>query len=160
MFKTRRQNRYEVLRKTGFLKGEAQTLSQIPFKTPYMKPLVDNRRRDFRNAISRRMTRTQYEKGIRERYDKNGWFDSKGNRSVWAMLREYEHAYVEKHPEWESPWEKRQRKRRDYIKTLEKELAHLPRKPPMTEATKRMLEKQQAEAARHFEYIRKMREGG
>lgn len=139
------------------LKNEAFQLSKVPFSVPYMKPMVEDRLKDYRKALAQRITRSQYEKIIRDTYDKMGWIDSKGNYSPWSMLRDYQDRYRDKHPSYDSPWEKQRKSMKDFVKTLEKQLAKLPERAPMTEATRRNIAKQQAEAAEHFKHIEKRR---
>ena len=157
-FKTRRQRRYEILRKAGFMRSEARDLSRVPLKVPYMKPLIDARAKEYKKAVKEEWTIGQWEDTLKKQYKSSGWLNSKGKSSAWAMLRDYEHAYRAKHPNYDSPWQKRRGQMRDFIKVFEKKLAELPKRPPMTEATRLRIEAQQQEMEQHFKEIKERRE--
>ena len=157
-FKTRRQRRYDTLRKAGFLKFESRDLSRVPFKIPYIKPLVKARAEEYKRAVKEEWTIGRWEDLYKKRYKDNNWLDSKGRPSPWAMLRDYEHDYRVKHPNYDSPWEKRRGAMRDFIKVFEKKLAELPVRPPMSDATRLRIDAQQLEMEQHFRDIDARRE--
>lgn len=134
-FRTRRQHRYKILRATGFLKFEAQELSRVPFKTPYMDVLIRERYKRYQSAIDRKLSNAEWERQIKTMY-----FDSKWRRKtrtgkikydVWAMLRDFEDRYRAKHPSYTSPWEKRRKAWKDFVAKLERTYEKYPRKMPV-----------------------------
>jgi hypothetical protein len=122
-YRTRRQNRYVALRKYGFLKFEAKDLSKVPFKTPYMKPFIKERINLRKTATRQKIGDKEYEATIKELYDIKKWFDRKGNRDVWKMLQEFEEKYKKKHPEYQSPWQKKRKHWKDFVNKVERTLA-------------------------------------
>ena len=157
-FKTRRQARYDTLRKAGFLKFEARDLSRVPFNIPYMRPLIKQRADQYNKAVDDEWTIGQWEKAINKRYHDNQWLDSKGKPSAWALLRDFEHKYRAKYPQYDSPWQKRKSRMRNFIKFTEKKIAQLPQRPPMSEETRLRLEQQQHEMEEQFKYINERRQ--
>ena len=53
MYKTRRQSRYENLRKAGFVGFEARALSRVSPRVPYMLPLMKVRYEEYQRASKR-----------------------------------------------------------------------------------------------------------
>lgn len=133
-FRTRRQNRYRVLRATGFLSFEAKELSKVPFRTPYFDTLIKERHKRYQAAIDRKLTRAEYERQIKTLYFDNKWRSrTKTGRIAydpWKMLRNFEYTYRLKHPEYESPWEKRRKAWKDFIEKLDRTYEKYPRKMP------------------------------
>lgn len=117
-FRTRRQNRYKVLRDNYFLPFEAQALSKVPFNTPYMHRLIMDRRKEARQAIKRNSTRKEWETQIKVKYLQNDWIRGK-RLNPWDYLRNYEDNFKDTHPAYDSPWQKRQRSWRDFLKKTE-----------------------------------------
>jgi len=158
-FKTRRQHRYELLRSYGFLPFEAQALSNVPIKVPYMDSLIKQRYKELRKAVKDKLTKEQWHRKIIDRYKSHDWFEvgKPTKYSPHAMLREFEHTYKQQHPEYESPWKKRRKKFVDFMRTVEKELAEQPKLRAMTMETRQRLQKQAEEADRQFKYIREQR---
>ena len=123
-FRTRRQNRYLLLRNSGFLPYEAQTLSKVPLKVPYMDILIKERFKFKKQAIKDGWTKTKYELRIKDEYRVKGW--TKKNRlgklvaDPWAMFRANEDVYKSKYPSYNSPWVKRQKSFRDFVSIVEK----------------------------------------
>jgi len=123
--RTRRQQRYEILRANGFLAGEAKPLSRIPIATvPYMKPLIRERRGLLREAQRQKVTTAQYEAAIKAIYNKNDFLKrNKLGRLIpdpWAMLHDFEDRYRAKYPAYESPWEKKRRVWVDFVARIER----------------------------------------
>jgi hypothetical protein len=128
---TRRQKVYNALKNVGFLPFEARDITRvsritpsgkrikvrpIPLSVPYVKEMIRERAKEHRAAKAAGVTDTEWIKRIRDRYDENDWYNREGNRSLWPMIREYEDRYRAKHPQYESPGEKRKRKTtRDFI---------------------------------------------
>lgn len=155
-FKTKRQARYEILIKSGFLRFEARTFSAMPLKVPYIDVMLKQRRKELEEAREQKLSRQEFEKQIKQRYIDNDWFEVKHpNRySPHAMLREFEHSYKQKHPEYESPWKKRKKFMKDYIETISKDIVELPSRP-LTGKAKEHKEWMDKEAEKHFRHIRK-----
>lgn len=146
MTKIRRIARYEKLRKVGFLPFEAEPLSKVPFyivvwkgktagqKIPYMERVVRERRKLQTNTLKaareRGLTKIEWGKAwkrkITELYNHNRWLKrNKAGQLVpdpWAMLRDFEDRFKHRTPEYESPWQPRQRDYRKDIAKLEETL--------------------------------------
>lgn len=108
-FRTRRQHRYNrLVTDFKFLPFEARELSKVPFKTPYMRGGIQERRRAYRDAIKEykardmRFTKAEWVEIIREMYIAKDWI-KEGKSDPWQMLRTWEDKYRDKHPEYESP---------------------------------------------------------
>jgi len=125
-FRTRRQERYVALRKKGFLKFEANDLSKVPFSTPYMKALISERNQKHNAASKRKISQTQWEQSIKLMYFDMKWRTKtkSGNikYDVWQMLREFEEQYKQKHPQYQSPWQKKRKGWKDFVSKVEKTL--------------------------------------
>lgn len=126
--KTRRGQRYTILRNAGYCKFEAQPISRVPIKTvPYMKGFIREREDLLRSALQRKTTLRQFEAQIRELYIVNGF--TKRNKlgkvvaDPWAMLHDFEDRYRAKNPSYESPWEKRRRAWGDFMAKIERSIA-------------------------------------
>lgn len=129
-YKTRRQTRYENLDKIGFVGFEARALSRVSPRVPYMLPLMKERYAEYQRAIKRAQRqgltefefRKQWQTHIKRRYIMRGW---KRKSDVWGvtagfrMLKDAERTYKYKHPQYDSPWEKRQKDFRSFISKLE-----------------------------------------
>lgn len=133
-FRTRRQNRYKVLRASGFLPFEAKELSRVAFRVPYMDVMIKERYKRYKAALDRKLSRAEYERQIKTMY-----FDSKWRRRTrtgrfkydpWAMLRDFEHTYRAKFPDYQSPWERRRKAWRNFVAKLEATYEKYPRKMP------------------------------
>jgi len=127
MLKTRRHQRYLGLRKSFFLPFEARPLSRVPSYVPYFKGLIRERRIMVKKAISLGTPARKFEEQVKELYRVNRW--QKKNRAgqivadPWAMLRDFQDKFKDKNPQYDSPWEKRQRNWRDFQSRIEKTLA-------------------------------------
>ena len=138
MYKTRRQNRYENLRKAGFVGFEARALSRVSPRVPYMLPLMKERYVEYQRATKRAQRRgltevefnKQWQTHIKRRYIVKGW---KRRSDVWGvtvgfrMLKDAERGYRYKHPQYDSPWEKRQRQWRDFIAKIDRTYEKYPK---------------------------------
>lgn len=133
-FKTRRQRRYDILRKSGFLPFEARTMSRVPFRVPYMDVMIKERFKGFDEALAKGVSRTGWEKIIKNFYIGNNWRKrtrlGRMKYDPWQMLRDFESKFRAKHPEYESPWEKRRRSWRDFVNKLEKTYQKYPKGMP------------------------------
>lgn len=123
--KTRRQQRYKILRDAGFLPFEARPLSQVPIRTvPYMRDMIRDRQQLFNRAVKAKTSKWKWRDQIKELYAadefmKLDWKD----RLVpdpWQFLRSEEDKFKAKNPAYESPWEKRRRGWRDFLERIEK----------------------------------------
>ena len=126
--KTRRQQRYTILRKAGWLPFEARPLSRVPIRTvPYMKGMIKERQDMFRKAKDMGITIDRWRSQIKELYIINKFVrtDWKGKKVAdpWAFLRDYEDRWKAKNPSYESPWEKRRRTWRGFIERVERTIA-------------------------------------
>lgn len=137
-YKTRRQARYENLRKAGFVNFEARALSRISLKVPYMLPLMKERYAEYQRAIKRAQKQGITEIGfnkqwlthIKRQYIMKGWkyrSDSWGVTVAFRMLKAAEKAYRYKHPQYDSPWEKRQKDFRDFIAKIDRTYEKYPK---------------------------------
>ena len=121
-----RQARYAKLRQNGFLPFEAQPFSRVSFKVPYMPQLIATRASLQARAKREGWSQIKYRVAIKEQYLKKGW--RKRNRAgqivndPWRMLRDYEDRYKSKHPEYESPWVKKQKNWRGFTSKYDRGL--------------------------------------
>jgi len=126
-FRKTREARYAKLFRAGFLGFEARPLSRIPRKVPYMPQLIATRASLKARAKREGWSQARYETYIKEQYRKKGWrkLNRPGTKTVddpWAMLRDYEDRYKDKHPEYNSPWVKRQKRFRDFTSKFDRGL--------------------------------------
>jgi hypothetical protein len=126
-YKTRRENRYAYLRRSGFTKFEARPLSKVPRKiTPYFRATISERKTMMKKAQKMGVTAKQFENQIKELYRAQGWLrKNRVGKTVydpWQMFREAEDRHKAKHPEYDSPWEKRWRNWRQFQSKVEKTL--------------------------------------
>lgn len=125
-FRKTRQARYERRRRNGFLPFEARPLSRVSEKVPYMPQLIATRASLLARAKREKWSQQRYETYIKEQYRKKGWrkFSRTGKivNDPWRMLRDYEDRYKDKHPEYVSPWVKKQKKWRAFTSKYEKGL--------------------------------------
>lgn len=130
-FKTKRQRNYGYLRDRGFLKFEAQALSKVPRKTPYMPNMVRGRAHIWARAKRENWSEARYERYIRAIYKRKDWTTltraGKTTLSPWAMLRDAENRYKDKHPEYKSPWLNKLKVWRDFQSKYEAGLEKYPR---------------------------------
>jgi hypothetical protein len=113
-----------------FLPFEARPLSRVPIPTvPYMKELIKERQAMYRKAIEMKVGITKWESQIKELYKVNRWFKlNKVGKIIadpWRMFRDFGDKYRARKPEYDSPWEKRQRDFRDYQGKVERTLLRL-----------------------------------
>lgn len=137
-YKTRREQRYRVLLYAGCPKWEARPLSRIPQKTiPYMKAFVNQRNEEYEKAWKR--ARKQgfsdeaffklWGKHIKFRYIAKGWkhkTDRWGATVAFRMIKEVKDRYRNRKPEYESPWEKRRKRWREFSAKIDKEYDRNP----------------------------------
>lgn len=130
-FRTRRQARYETLRLKGFLPFEARPLSFVPRRVPYIPILLRGRARLFNRAQREGWSKARYYRHIKGMYADKDWFRrTRTGRRVydpWSLLRAAEDRYRDRHPEYVSPWMKRQKRFRDFISRFEATLEKYPR---------------------------------
>ncbi len=125
-FRKTRQARYVNLRRNGFLPFEARPLSRVPRNVPYMPQLIATRASLLARARREGWSQIKYNISIKESYRKKGW--RKLNRvgkivnDPWQMLRDYEDRYKDKHPEYTSPWLKKQKGWRDFTSKFDRGL--------------------------------------
>ncbi len=130
-FKVRRQSRkMRYIHDFGLLKFEAHVLSQIPMKVPYMRRLLNERRKLLRTAIRDGWTQKRYEDEIKSQYEDNNWkvlpsattrTKSVGVHDPWAMLRAKRDEFIRDFPdEYQPPPRKRGKTRELDEEKLEK----------------------------------------
>lgn len=112
---SRREKRYEILRKNGFLIFEAKELSKMPLNVPYFKDMVRERNRIRKQAVDKKWSREKFENSIRQlytdkKYTKTDPWTLKTKYDPWKLLREWEDDYRGKNPDYIAPWQKRQQK--------------------------------------------------
>ena len=129
-YRTRRQNRYDHLRQAGFCGFEARALSRVSPRVPYMLPMMKERYEEYQRATKRAqkqgLTEVEFNKKwqthIKRRYVAKGWkrrSDAWGVTTGFRMLKDVEMAYKYKQPQYVSPWEKRQKDFRDFIRKID-----------------------------------------
>ena len=137
-YRTRRQTRYENLRKAGFVGFEARALSRVSPRVPYMLPLMKERYAEYQRATKKAQRQgltevefnKQWQTHIKRRYVAKGW---KHRSDVWGvtvgfrMLKSVEQAYKYKQPQYVSPWEKRQKDFRDFMKKIDATYERYPK---------------------------------
>ena len=96
----KRQARYTDLLSLGFTRIEAQELSAMPRSIPYLRELVQKRAAEHSRYIKSGKTESEWVTHIKRRYPMKGYGTQKEKASVWAMLRETEKPWKEKHPEY------------------------------------------------------------
>jgi len=133
-FKTRRQRRYEILRIAGCLPFEARDLSKVPFRVPYMDVLVKERYKKFVRAREEGRSWVWWKREIIKEYRDNRW-QSRTRLGVikddpYKMLKNFEHNYKDRHPQYESPWMKRRKQWRSFLTKIEREYEQLGEKYP------------------------------
>lgn len=120
----KRYGRYMYLRNAGFLPFEARALSTVPRKpVPYFREIIAERRKEFAKVKSGKMSWTAYEKKIHKMYSDNAFTKATANRIVydpWKFLRHREDEYIQKHPEYQSPWVKRRRAWVDFTRKADR----------------------------------------
>ena len=114
MARTRRLTRYQILRNKGLTNFEASIISTIPLNVPFIKDLILDREYDKAQAIRNGMSEGEFVSMIKQQYIMNGFFKPaiagrKAKLDVWAMIRDYEKKFKDKHPSYTSPWMKRRR---------------------------------------------------
>ena len=143
-YKTRRQTRYQRLRDCGFTPFEARPLSRVSQRVPYVLPLMQQRLAEYTRAIKRAKKQgipeqnfnKQWLTKIKKRYNMKGWKhrgDAWSSTVVFRMFKESEKDYKLKHPEYDSPGEKRRKMWKDFIHKYEQtyEDRKYPKKMPV-----------------------------
>ena len=122
-FRPRRQTNYTYLRQHGFLPFEAQALSKVPRKVPYMPSLVRSRSAVYNKAKKEGWSQARYNRHITDTYKRKGWTrltrTGKEVLSPWEMLHNIEDRYRDKHPEYTSPWLTKAKQWRDFQQKYE-----------------------------------------
>lgn len=137
-YRTRRQTRYENLRKAGFVGFEARALSRVSPRVPYILPLMKDRFAEYQRATKRAqrqgLTEVEFNKQwlthIKKRYIMKGWkrrSDTWGVTAGFRMLKDAERVYKYKQPQYESPWEKRQKDFREFINKIDRTYEKYPK---------------------------------
>jgi hypothetical protein len=139
----------------GLLSFEAHELSKIPRGvigyTPYIRRFIVNRRIMITQLKRRGRSDEQIKEHIRRKYRKLGFAWGIG-AGAWEYIRHYEDAYRTLNPEYESPWQKRGHRRRDFSQAAARELRE--RKAEVSQATRDWQEMMARERERQFRHIR------
>lgn len=118
-YKTLRQKRYDILRKSGFADWEAIPLSKVPKTTPYLKHMINDRREAIEDARQKGRSERQFMGNVKNKYRANQWtrkdpitgvIDVTKKEAVWKMFRAYEDEYKQKNKQYNSPWKRRQQR--------------------------------------------------
>ena len=124
--KIRRHQWYLKRRQDGFLPFEARSLSRVPPRVPYLADLVEERRAMVKKAKSLGTTQREFEMQVKNLYRVNNWLKKNEAGKIvadpWAMFRDFGDRFRQKNPEYDSPWEKRQRNWRDFQARIERTL--------------------------------------
>lgn len=134
--KIQRRERYDKLtKKYGLLQFEAYELSKIPLNIPYFRDFLLQRRRKLLDMLSQGKTRKDYEAWIYGEYSRGRLFKA-GLRyekcDPWKMLRAFEDNHKQKHPDYESPWVKKARRKTHagFLARLSKTRARIEQRNP------------------------------
>jgi hypothetical protein len=127
-FRTRREQRYVTLRKAHLLPFEARPMSRVPMiqykMVPYLAEALKVRQEMWKKAVEMKISVIKWEAQIKELYKVNGWLTKTRTGKIvadpWSMLRDYEDKWRAKYPQYESPWQKRQKNWRDFLPKAEK----------------------------------------
>jgi len=125
-----RQKKETAMRVVGFTANEAEKLSNISFKTPYIKDLIKDRRALLRKSVDKKISKPEYFASINEQYYAKEWVDENGEVEFWAMVRWYAKKGETKYPDWKTPHPKKVREQKDYIEYEEKWEARGQKYPP------------------------------
>lgn len=138
-YKTRRETRYKVLLDAGCPKWEARPLSRIPQgkAVPYMKVFIAQRKGEYDRAIkqankkglSREAFIKQWGTHIKRRYNAMGWKHRKdrwGATVAFRMLKDVKERYRNRKPSYESPWEKRRKRWKEFSAKIDREYDRNP----------------------------------
>lgn len=123
-FKTRRQSRYERLRDAHFLGFEASALSRVYLKVPYMRTVVKERLQWYQDLIAQGMSPRQFPSIVKKHYEKMHWYrkaEGFGTNAALRMLKTVEARYKLKHPDYESPWVQRAKRRAALMAKVDRE---------------------------------------
>jgi len=130
MFRPKRQARYLKLKKQGFLPFEAFALSKVPTKTPYFKMMTDDRKSAYKTAKGFKFSKREWTATITDMYKDKGFGEYiflRWKSDVWTMFRSWEERYRERYPDYTSPWQKKKRKRTDFIAKFDRGERKYPR---------------------------------
>jgi len=138
-YKTRREQRYRVLLYAGCPKWEARPLSRIPQTKviPYMKVFINQRIEEYEKAFKRARKQgisdaefnKQWGTHIKRRYIAMGWKHRKdrwGATVAFRMIKEVKDRYRNRKPEYESPWEKRRKRWKEFSAKIDREYDSRP----------------------------------
>ena len=109
------QHEVEDLRNKGFLPSEARRLVQLPNwqQIPWAAQIVTDRARSWAMARRRGVKRQSFDNSIVETYQRNDWlvrgYAGQVVLDTYAMIRSHCDIYRRRNPDYESPWEERQR---------------------------------------------------
>jgi hypothetical protein len=101
-------------------------MSRVPPNVPYFKEMLRERYAMFKEAAKMQIGIKKWEEQIKELYRVNKWQKLGRTGKIladpWQMLRHHEEKWRDKQPQYESPWEGRQRTWRDFLPKVERTL--------------------------------------
>jgi len=106
----------------GFLGYEVASFDRIPFTVPYFRDMCRQRNKEFRAWLKARKLVSQWMRHIKIRYEQKGWMKGKAP-DPFKMLRHFEDDYKARFPEYDSPWQKRPKVRRDFMARINRTIA-------------------------------------
>lgn len=131
MFRPIRQKRYKKWLDAGFLPFEAMALSKVSDSVPYVANMRRKRKGDLTKHTKAGKSKAAWRAQIIAMYKRSGYTqtDKQGNEvySPWAMLRDYEDRYKDRHPEYTSPFLKKQKVYRQFGSKYERGIEKYPR---------------------------------
>ena len=138
-YKTRRETRYRALLYAGCPKWEARPLSRIPQgkAVPYMKGFIAQRKGEYDRAIKQANKKglsneafiKQWGTHIKRRYIALKWKHLKdrwGATVAFRMLKDVKEKYKAGKKEYESPWEKRRKRWKEFSAKIDREYDRNP----------------------------------
>jgi hypothetical protein len=95
-----RQSRYRDLLSLGFLGFEAREFSVMPRSIPYLKEMAAESYTEKKRWIRAGKTEAEWITHIRRRYPMKDWGRAGDKGAAWAMLRDTEKPWKERHPDY------------------------------------------------------------
>ncbi|MCK9601928.1 MAG: hypothetical protein M0R06_22980 [Sphaerochaeta sp.] len=119
---------YQELRNSGMLPSEARRIRLLPNwrDVPWAAEVVNQRSADWSAARRRGISREAFDKAIVNDYKEEKWL-VRGLKQiqvdVHAMLRHHCDRFRQRNPDYESPWEERQRSFMRYARAVDRTIA-------------------------------------
>lgn len=120
------RHRYEILLGAGFLRFEAKEFCKVPIrKTPYIDEMIKARFKEHQEHLKNKGTTKDWEIRIKTMYIDGKLIKTtkKGKTfDPWKLLRNFEAKFKLKHPEYQSPWRKRQKDWQKFRRNMDRAL--------------------------------------